>query len=124
MNRPALPRRALLEMIGGAALISTTSILVKLAKLTIPEKQTKEEEWPLDERFLDMPAFALEQCKNVMERMATLSRDTLLMALGTIETYDAKTISKVISAPFMIGKYFQSALTSISILFCKTKRLV
>ncbi|MCC6439696.1 MAG: EamA family transporter, partial [Rhodanobacteraceae bacterium] len=31
MNRPALPRRALLEMIGGAALISTTSILVKLA---------------------------------------------------------------------------------------------
>ena len=88
-----------------AILLPASSLLVKLAKLTIPDKQVKEEEWPLDERFLDMPAFALEQCKNVMERMATLSRDTLLMALGTIESYDAKTIAKVIANEDEIDKY-------------------
>ena len=88
-----------------AILLPASSVLVKLAKLTIPDKQVKEEEWPLDERFLDMPAFALEQCKNVMERMATLSRDTLLMALGTIENYDAKTIVKVIANEDEIDKY-------------------
>lgn len=88
-----------------AILLPASSVLVKLAKLTIPDKQVKEEEWPLDERFLDMPAFALEQCKNVMERMATLSRDTLLMALGTIENYDSKTIAKVIANEDEIDKY-------------------
>ena len=88
-----------------AILLPASNILVKLAKITIPDKQVKEEEWPLDERFLDMPAFALEQCKNVMERMATLSRDTLLMALGTIENYDAKTIAKVIANEDEIDKY-------------------
>ena len=88
-----------------AILLPASNVLVKLAKITIPDKQVKEEEWPLDERFLDMPAFALEQCKNVMERMATLSRDTLLMALGTIENYDAKTIAKVIANEDEIDKY-------------------
>jgi len=88
-----------------ALLLPASNLLVKLAKLTIPDKHVKEEKWPLDERFLDMPAFALEQCKNVMERMATLSRDTLLMALDTIENYDAKTIAKVIANEDEIDKY-------------------
>jgi len=86
-------------------LLPASSVLVKLAKLTIRDKQAKEEEWPLDERFLDMPAFALEQCRNVMERMATLSRDTFLMALGTIKQYDAKTITTVITNEDEIDKY-------------------
>ena len=88
-----------------AVLLPASNLLVRLAKLTIPDKAAKEEEWPLDERFLDMPAFALEQCKNVMERMATLSRDTLLMALGTIENYDAKTIATVVANEDEIDKY-------------------
>ena len=88
-----------------AVLLPASSLLVKLAKISIPEKQVKEEEWPLDERFLDMPAFALEQCRNVIERMATLSRDTLLMALGTIEHYDTKAISEVIVNEDEIDKY-------------------
>ncbi|MDD4312908.1 MAG: Na/Pi cotransporter family protein [Eubacteriales bacterium] len=85
------------NLLATAVLLPASNLLVTLAKATIPDKMAKEEEWPLDERFLDMPAFALEQCKNVMERMATLSRDTLLMALGTIENYDEKTIATVIA---------------------------
>lgn len=88
-----------------AMLLPASSVLVKLAKLTIREKQAKEEEWPLDERFLDLPAFALEQCRNVIERMATLSRDTLLMALGTIEHYDAKAIATIIVNEDEIDQY-------------------
>ena len=88
-----------------AVLLPASSVLVKMAKLTIREKQAKEEEWPLDERFLDLPAFALEQCRNVMERMATLSRDTLLMALDTMKQYDAKTIATVITNEDEIDKY-------------------
>ena len=58
-----------------------------------------------DERFLDMPAFALEQCKNVIERMATLSRDTLLMSLETIERYDAKKTALIVANEDEIDKY-------------------
>ncbi len=79
-----------------ALMLPMSNGLVKLATISVKDKQVKEEKWPLDARFLDMPAFALEQCRNVIERMATLSRDTLLMALGTIEKYDEKVIEKVI----------------------------
>ncbi len=88
-----------------AMLLPASQLLVKLATLSVREKQTAEEEWPLDERFLDMPAFALEQCKNVTGRMAELSRETLLMALGTIEVYDAKVIAKVIENEDIIDRY-------------------
>lgn len=88
-----------------AILLPASKFLVMLAKITIRDKQAKEEKWPLDERFLDLPSFALEQVKNVMERMATLSRDTLLMALETIEQYDAKKIEQIVANEDEIDKY-------------------
>lgn len=93
------------NLMATAVLLPASGLLVKLAKLTVTEKHAHEEEWPLDERFLDMPAFALEQCRNVIQRMATLSRDTLIMALGTIEHYDAKTIATVAENEDIIDKY-------------------
>ena len=88
-----------------AALLPMSSVLVWLAKATIRDKEVKEEKWPLDERFLDMPAFALEQCKNVINRMAEISRDALLLSLGTIEKYDAKAIAKVIEIEEEVDQY-------------------
>ncbi|MBA4348161.1 MAG: Na/Pi cotransporter, partial [Clostridiales bacterium] len=88
-----------------AILMPSSKFLVRLATWTIRDKREKEEEWPLDERFLDMPAFALEQCRNVIERMATLSRDTLLMSLETIEQYDAKKIAVIVANEDEIDKY-------------------
>ena len=93
------------NVLATAMLLPLSNVLVKLATISIKEKPGKEEEWPLDERFLDMPAFALEQCRNVIGRMATLSRDTLLMALGTIDQYDEKTIAKVIENEDEIDVY-------------------
>jgi phosphate:Na+ symporter len=93
------------NLMATAVLLPASNLLVKLAKLTIRDKQVKEEKWPLDERFLDLPSFALEQVRNVMERMATLSRDTLLMALETLEKYDEKKIEQVVANEDEIDKY-------------------
>lgn len=93
------------NVLATAILLPASSLLVKLAKLSIPDKQVKEEEWPLDERFLDLPAFALEQCRNVIERMALLARDTFLKALGAIEQYDAKAIAQVMENEDQIDQY-------------------
>jgi len=88
-----------------ALLLPASSLLVKLATLSVREKHVEEEEWPLDERFLDMPAFALEQCKNVMERMALLSKETLLLALGAVAKFDEKAIAKVLENEDNIDRY-------------------
>ena len=58
-------------------------VLVKLATLTIPETEDeKVEEIPdatklLDTRFLEKPAFAVAQCKNVGIEMAKLAQRSL-----------------------------------------------
>jgi len=88
-----------------AVMLPASSLLVKLATMTVHEKAVPQEEWPLDERFLDMPAFALEQCKNVIDRMAVLSKETILMALGSVSHYDEKVIATVIENEDVIDRY-------------------
>ncbi len=88
-----------------AILLPASSLLVKFAKMTVHDKAAPQEEWPLDERFLDMPAFALEQCKNVIDRMAVLSKETILMALSTISHYDEKVVATVIENEDIIDRY-------------------
>jgi len=88
-----------------AMLLPLSSILVKLAMLTVQEQEVHEEEWPLDERFLDMPSFAMEQCKNVIDRMAILSKETFLLALGTIEHHNDDIIAKILANETEIDRY-------------------
>ena len=47
-----------------ALLLPFSKLLEKLASLTIRDKETAAEKPVLDERFLNTPSFALEQCKN------------------------------------------------------------
>ncbi len=93
------------NVVSTAILLPASSLLVKLAKMTIHDKAAPQEEWPLDERFLDMPAFALEQCKNVIDRMAVLSKETILMALSTVSHYDEKVVATVIENEDIIDRY-------------------
>lgn len=90
-----------------AVLLPFSDMLVRLATLTIPDRTEKraEEEWPLDDRFLGMPAFALERCKSVMDRMAALTNDTIRLALSTIDKYDARTVAQVVENETAIDRY-------------------
>ncbi|MDO4573566.1 MAG: Na/Pi cotransporter family protein, partial [Clostridia bacterium] len=89
-----------------ALLLPFSDQLCRLATLTIPDGGKKtEEEWPLDERFLGMPAFALEQCKGVLDRMASLSHETILLALSTLEKYDARVVAQVEENEAAVDRY-------------------
>ena len=90
-----------------AVLLPFANGLARLATWTVRDKQSAvaEEEWPLDDRFLDMPAFALEQCKNVIDRMAALSRQTMELAISTIDNYDEKVIAQVVENEAVIDRY-------------------
>lgn len=59
----------------------------------------------LDERLLNVPSFAIEQCKNVTVEMAALARNTLNMSLAMIDKYDAKTAKLIIENEDKIDRY-------------------
>lgn len=70
--------------------------LVKLACLTIPEEkkkapvqnQEKDAFRLLDQRFLDTPAFAVEQCRQTTIQMAKLARECFFTAVDLLHGYD------------------------------------
>ena len=66
--------------------------LEKLAILVVkdaPEKKVQDETLSLlDERFMDTPSVATMQCKKVAAKMAQLSRDSIMAAMGLIDKFD------------------------------------
>ncbi len=77
--------------------------LAKLATLTI--REGSKEEVLLDERLLNVPSFAIEQCKNITREMAALARNTLNMSLAMVDKYDAKAAKLIIENEDKIDKY-------------------
>lgn len=75
-----------------AVLLPFYKQLEKLAILVVkdaPEKKAQDETLTLlDERFLDTPSVATMQCKKVAAKMAQLSRDSIMAAMGLIESFD------------------------------------
>ena len=71
-----------------AVLLPFSGTLEKLATLTVRDNDTVEridDFQLLDERFLSNPAFAVEQCKVVTDRMAELTREAIFDAIGLFD---------------------------------------
>ena len=76
------------NIIATAVLLPFSGTLEKLATLTIRDDNTVEridDFQLLDERFLSNPAFAVEQCKVVTDRMAQLTREAIFDAITLID---------------------------------------
>ena len=70
--------------------------LARLAEMTVPEdKKQPKKGTRLDDRFLSMPAFALEQCRHTTCDMAKLAYDTILMGLDLLENFDKKKVEQI-----------------------------
>ncbi|MDO5145527.1 MAG: Na/Pi cotransporter family protein [Eubacteriales bacterium] len=89
--------------------------LERLAILTIPEKKSEEEEQAvdalrkdfgrLDERFLNKPGLAVNECQIVAVNMAKKAKKALVMAIDLITQYEEKTADKVVRLEEEIDKY-------------------
>lgn len=70
-------------------LLPFAKVLEKLACLTIRDKDTDQEEETeviqLDMRFLDQPAFAMEQSRGAARKMAEISKNSLFTALSLFQ---------------------------------------
>ncbi len=82
-------------------LLPFSKFLEKLACLTVkdvkdPKKEKFEQELLLlDERFLETPALAVEQCKVVANHMAEISMEALDCSLDLLKGYDEQAVKKI-----------------------------
>ena len=89
------------NVIATLVLLPFSRLLERLACLTVkdvkdPKKAKFEQELQLlDERFLETPAYAVEQCKIVANHMAEISKEALERSLDLLKGYDEKTAKKV-----------------------------
>lgn len=91
-------------------LLPFTRGLEKLAYLTIPitvdEKEAVDDTFAvLDERFINRPAFAIEQCKSLINEMGQMTKDSFLEAMETIKNPTEEAMAAVIQKENRIDVY-------------------
>lgn len=93
------------------ALLPFTRGLEKMAYLTIPpseDERLPEEDTEfqiLDDRFLQTPGFAIEQCRSLACKMAELSKECFLTAISSLEDCPQETVDAVIALENRIDIY-------------------
>ncbi len=98
----------LFNIISTVILLPFCKLIEKLAIKTV--KRNKQERDidvfdTLDDRFLDVPAFAVEKCKELVNDMATISSDAYIKASGLLEKYDPAVYDEVKNLETLIDKY-------------------
>lgn len=87
-------------------LLPISSILEKLAKLTIRDGKTNTEDYAvLDERFLSTPSFAIDQCRNLSVKMAALTQSTLNDAIKMLYEYNEQEGEEIILNENRVDEY-------------------
>ena len=92
-------------------LLPFSKLLEKLACLSIKDK----EETPataaektfaiLDERFLEAPGLAVEQCRNAAADMASKAKEALMLAQSLFEQYDEAVLNEVMDKEDLLDRY-------------------
>ena len=107
-------------------LLPFTKGLEKLAYLSIKEDKDentdKERIQLIDERFLESPSFAVEQCKQVVYKMAELSKEALFKAIALLDEFSEEKAEEVKALEDKVDKY-EDELGSYLIRLC-SKNLV
>lgn len=91
--------------------IGTTIILLPFSKalVRIAEKTIKVEETAavafLDERLMLTPTIALSECNRLTNEMAMLSKETVLEAISSLQSFKDDSVSNVKSKEKLVDKY-------------------
>lgn len=86
-------------------------LLEKLAYLTVREQKEEQTVDPdeqfklLDERFLQSPSFAIEQCRTVAGHMAEIAQKSISLAVDITEKYSDETAEQIYSMETLVDKY-------------------
>lgn len=78
-----------------ALLLPMSSILERIAFILVPNGKEQEKTIELDERLLVTPTIALQQCRQVVLKMATEAVTGFKLSLATVQHYDNSVAEKV-----------------------------
>ncbi len=98
----------LFNIISTIILMPFCSMIEKLAIKTIKTNhKTRQTDVfdTLDERFLDIPAFAVEKCRELVCDMAKISADSFTMATNLMADYSAEKFNEIMELEKMVDKY-------------------
>lgn len=98
----------LFNILSTVILLPFCTLLEKLAIKTIPDKKTDKEQdifATLDERFLNIPAFAVEKCKELVYDMAKISRDSYKLAVSLMDDFSSEAFDEVKRLESLVDKY-------------------
>ena len=99
------------NIVSTVVLLPFSGVLVKLACLTIRDEEKGEVSVEsgalqlLEPRFLEMPAYAIEQSKAVASVMAGLSEEAMNLAMGLLENYSEETANRVVELECEVDKF-------------------
>lgn len=97
------------NIISTVILIPFCNQLEKLAILSVKDSKEKADEdltfAALDERFLEMPGFAVEKCQELVCEMAEKSQAAILEATSMISNYDASKIQSIVDGEKIVDRY-------------------
>ena len=86
-------------------LLPLSGVLEKIAYILVPETPDPETFVELDERLLQTPTLALEQCNNIVAHMAELSVDSIQRSIHCIFTFDKEDAKKIRKTEDRIDRY-------------------
>ncbi len=96
----------LFNIITTVILIPFTKVIENTVKKIVRGKKTKIDVLDtLDDRFIDVPAFAVEKCRELVDNMANIARDAYEKATGLLTDYDEDVIAKVSESEKEIDRY-------------------
>ena len=95
----------LFNVVSTIVLLPFTKLIEKLVRLTIREGAEKSAFAVLDERFLQTPSFAVEQCMALATNMAYIVKDSFTLAQDCVAKYSEKNDKLVIENENMADEY-------------------
>ncbi len=98
----------LFNIVSTVILFPFCSLIEKLAVKTVRTKKDEREADvfdALDERFLEMPSFAAEKCKELVCDMANISVDSFEKATRLLDNYDAAIFDEVNALESLVDRY-------------------
>ena len=93
------------NVVATAVLLPFNKLLEKLARMTIKEGAEESAFGLLDERFLQTPSFAVEQCMTLATNMAYMVKESFTMAQECVAKYSESIDRKIIETENLADEY-------------------
>ena len=99
----------------------TYKLLIKVVMWLVPDKKDEKEKTVfLDERLLNTPALAIDECFELTCKMAEISRTALNKAIAVIDNYDQRVIEEIDELETLTDRYEDKLGTFLVKLSAKT----